>query len=138
MTTTETTYAKYAWIIDRDYLADPRIEPGKDVSDDSDVGRVGPRNADPRLVSRLHHPQKTGARFKIYDDDGELYYAGRLVLLDADEETLVVAKVEGFRIPIVTKGLGEYGYGPLNDFGDPNAGATEIRYKDGRNQWGSL
>lgn len=41
-------------------------------------------------------------KFKMYDDDGELYYSG-LAKLNAD-------------------------FDPLDDFGTPNAGCTEIRY----------
>ena len=42
--------------------------------------------------------------FKIYDDDGELYLSG--------------------------KSTDDSDFGPLDDFGMPSYGATEIRYKN--------
>ena len=64
------------------------------------VGMVGPRGATMNCEEIIGHP---GAqKFEIYDDDGELYYEGYLV--------------------------GGDGFEPLDDFGTPNAGATEIRY----------
>ena len=46
------------------------------------------------------------ARFSMYDDDGECYYEGFLVGDDAS------------------------GFEPLEEFGMPNAGCTEIRLKN--------
>lgn len=78
----------YAWTIDVDHLG------GEDTVS-------GPRSISPRHESMLR--AGSGARFRMYDDDGELYYSGRIV--------------------------GEYiGFEPLDDYGTPNAGATEIRY----------
>lgn len=48
------------------------------------------------------------ASFKLFDDDGELYYTGYGKPL---------TEVEGFE--------------PLDDFGMPNAGCTDIRYDNG-------
>jgi hypothetical protein len=45
--------------------------------------------------------------FLIFDDDGNLYYSGMCDTCD-DEEAM----------------------GPLDNYGTPNAGATEIRYKN--------
>lgn len=49
-----------------------------------------------------------GTPFKMYDDDGNLYYSGRLVG-DADSED---------------------GFMPLDHYGEPNAGCTHIKYRD--------
>ena len=48
----------------------------------------------------------------MYDDDGELYYTGFMVLFDGGDE-----------------------FGPLEDFGGPNAGCTEIRIKNAAGEW---
>jgi hypothetical protein len=49
--------------------------------------------------------------FKLYDGDGELYYSGR-------------------------KNQHGDGFEPLDDYGQPNAGATELRYLDkNSNTW---
>ena len=66
------------------------------------IGVTGPRNADPELLAQLSQPT-TGTPFRLYDDDDILYYEGRII--------------------------GEFdGFEPLDDFGEPNAGCTGIRY----------
>lgn len=50
------------------------------------------------------------AHFKLFDDDGELYYSGYALPLDS---------------PYI-----ESGFEPLDDFGMPNAGCTEIKYRN--------
>ena len=61
---------------------------------------VGPQNADETITANK-------ATFKLYDDDGELYYSGEI--------------------------YGDYdGFEPLDDFGAPNDGCTAIKI-DG--QW---
>lgn len=56
---------------------------------------------------------------RMLDDDGEVYYHGRFITA-----------------------TGEYGseddFGPLEDFGGPNAGCTEIQYKNAARQWETL
>ena len=49
-----------------------------------------------------------------YDDDGILYYKGYLYGDDAD------------------------GFEPLDDFGMPNAGCVDIKYKSNNGEWESL
>lgn len=89
--------SKYAWIIDKDHLY-PKGKEGVY----SGPGIAGPRNAPTELVAKLEAGEFR-QRFRMYDDDGELYYEGRIV--------------------------GEYdGFEPLDDYGTPNAGCTEIRY----------
>jgi hypothetical protein len=98
----------YAWIIDKDHLF-----PLFDGDDSSAVGVTGPSNAPDALLARL--ALKTpGHVFRIYDDDGQLYYTGRALFREQGE--------------MVRPENSEYALGPLDDFGTPNAGATEIRY----------
>ncbi len=79
------------WVITKDH-----------ISDGADEG-VGSRYYKKGI--RLPH------RFKMYDDDGELYYEG----LSSDKDV----------------------FNPLDDFGMPNAGCTEIKYlTDGK--WETL
>lgn len=103
---------KGGWIIDHDHLAEKSGEP-----DESEVGITGPSDISDETLAILGEPYWPNhqhglpagvKRFRIYDDDGELYYSGRAYLpedaTDDDE------------------------FGPLWDFGTPNAGATELRY----------
>ena len=86
--------SKYAWIINEDKIFG------------EDVGIKGPRLIDTKLENLLKAGE--GREFKLFDDDGELYYTGR-----------IVGKFGGFE--------------PLDDFGMPNAGCTEIAYKNKNN-----
>ena len=86
--------ARYRWIITKDYLNE-----GLEISD---VGREGPHNLNPEV-------DLSETQFRMYDDDGELYYEGAI--------------------------FGDFtGFEPLDDFGTPNAGCTEIKLKHG-NHW---
>jgi hypothetical protein len=114
--------ADYAWIIDHDYLEDA------DSKYDA-RGVTGPSDAPDALLELLGAPRgprnhlgvvaANVLRFRILDDDGELYYTGRQAFIDpdtADEDAE---------------------FGPLNDFGMPNAGATELQqWVDGK--WQTL
>lgn len=116
----------YAWIIDVDHLAEPGASPGSACDNAASI--MGPHNAPDELCAflgaTLNARQGTvriddqdlrvkSYRFTMRDDDGELYYAGRMVALvtgdphGVDEEACAA---------------------PLQDFGTPNAGATEISY----------
>lgn len=92
-----------AWIIDRDYYAD-KSEPAP--CNANAVGMTGPNMADHHVLQRLRENPRYGVKFRMYDDDGNLYYAGRISPKAAD--------LNGFQ--------------PLDNFGTPNAGCTEIRY----------
>lgn len=84
----------YCWVIDHDFLSD--------VQPSSDVGTMGPMKARPELLDGECET------FRLLDDDGNIYYEGRIA--------------------------GEYdGFEPLDDFGMPNAGCVTIQYlsKDG-------
>lgn len=84
----------YAWLIYEDRL------------DGRGVHIVGPRNPTPALVAMLDAGK--GEQFRMYDDDGEWYYSGRIVRVGSASHD------EGFE--------------PLDDFGTPDSGCTEIRY----------
>jgi hypothetical protein len=89
----------YAWIVTQDHLDDKKVEV------------IGPSNASPEQIEELK--AGAGETFKMYDDDGELYYTGRII--------------------------GDYcGFEPLDDYGEPNAGATEIKYKNDKDEWETL
>lgn len=78
----------YAWMITRDIL------------DDIPAKVIGPGTAPVALVQRLTAGE--GQPFRLFDDDGELYYEGRII--------------------------GEFdGFEPLDDYGMPNAGCTSIQ-----------
>lgn len=119
-----TNQSSYAWIITHDYICDSlpidstRACTGQCglKSPDCAVGVTGPHNAG-NLTEKL---MPGGRKFKIYDDDGIHYYTG-VIYLDPDTSE------------------GEDEFGPLDDFGTPNAGATEIRYKnDETGEWETL
>ena len=76
----------YTWCITRDY-----------IGNGAETGVAGPFN------KSRHTANETA--FKMYDDDGVLYYTGMLW-----------GDFEGFE--------------PLDDFGTPNAGCTEIKLMD--------
>lgn len=93
--------SEYAWIITSDDQRDPDAPEG---SYSNAKGLIGPRDATPEQIDRLHEG-RIGEAFRIYDDDGELYYRGRII--------------------------GDYeGFEPLDDFAAPNAGATDIKYRN--------
>jgi hypothetical protein len=72
------------------------------------IGLVGPRAATLSHEEIKNHPDRQ--HFKMHDDDGEHDYSGFIV-----------------------HGGRSDGFEPLDDFGAPNAGCTEISYrqKDG-------
>lgn len=90
---------KTEWVITRSYPA---------AGDGGAVGVVGPRGA--ALTERQIAGHPDAKRFRLFDDDGTLYYEGFLV---GDDE-----------------------FAPLDDFGEPNAGCTgEQVLEDGEWKW---
>ena len=85
--------APYGWIITRDFIFDGEAK-----------GTCGPRNIEPAVLEALRNNGADCERFRILDDDGELYYHGRL--------------------------YGGTGFEPLWDFAMPNAGATTIEIRN--------
>jgi hypothetical protein len=98
--------SSYAWVITRDHISEPPA---------CDAGTQGPRDA---TATQLQAASKAGTPFKMYDDDGILYYEGRCWSEDGTDS--------------------EDGFGPLDDFGTPNAGCTEIRYRQPGGQYVTL
>lgn len=96
----------YGWIITHDH-----IENGEYNS----VGTTGPGTADEEMIEAVKAEGNHRTPFKMYDDDGELYYEGWFTM--DDEHSLDDTMV-----------------GPLTDFGMPNAGATRVVYPD-RPEW---
>lgn len=89
--------ANYGWIIDVDLL-----------EDGADVGTMGPGAISPEIEARLLKGE--GLAFRLYSDDRELYYEGRIITTEKDGEE----------------------FQPLDDFGAPNAGCTYIMYPTSR------
>jgi hypothetical protein len=90
--------ANYGWIVTRDY-----INTGE-YKDLDRKGTMGPRDISEAAVEDLKAGK--GLEWKCYDDDGNLYYAGRYVGPDGEEQ-----------------------FGPLEDFAGPDAGAVTIKYR---------
>lgn len=110
----------YAWIIDRDHLAEEEMKITGRVEDD-EKGTTGPSNAPDEWCAWLIATEGVGNvtlggvmldtyRFTMCDDDKILYYTGRMITDERDSVS------------------DEACYGPLGDFGAPNAGCIEITY----------
>ena len=96
-------HSSYGWIIDVDHLWNAASDDGKD-----DVGKIGPRSIDPAIKEKLEvRPAQDpeSRRWRCKDADGIVYYEGRYIGADNDDA-----------------------FGPLYDFAQPNAGATDIEY----------
>jgi hypothetical protein len=98
------------WTITKDYIADPAA---RQPSNANAVGMVGPHDATLTAEQIIAHPQ--GRKFRMKDGDGEVYYEGVMVLTDDDGD--------------------EAEFRPLDDFGKPNAGATDIEYQRDDGSW---
>lgn len=96
----------YGWIVDRDHI------------DTGAAGTHGPRDITDEAIEQLNHGQ--GLKWRVRDDDGELYYSGRLVLAGGR------GLADGYDSEL---------FGPLDDFGAPNAGATAIEYQSPGGRW---
>jgi hypothetical protein len=93
----------YAWLVYHDHLDHRRV-------------RVyGPGGITDGQCKRLAAGE--GARFRLLDGDGILYFSGRLL---GDDES------------------GD-GFGPLDDYGTPDSGCTTIQYlSPGTGKWETL
>jgi hypothetical protein len=109
--------AIYGWVIDKDHLCDPGAGSGVDES-----GVQGPRDAPVDILEALAVGE--GREFRMLDDDGELYYTGRIIVRGQGDTDRV-------------SGSG-WDFAPLDDFGRPNAGAVDIQYRDASGTWQSL
>jgi hypothetical protein len=93
------------WTITKDHIAEPGDPPATNTNA---TGMVGPHTATLTAAQIIGHPD--AKRFRLLDDDGEIYYEGFLI---GDE------------------------FAPLDDFGEPNAGCTAVQIlADGR--WSDL
>ena len=107
----------YAWIITKDHLSDG---PHDQWNEKGVVGPWHTKLSDDAVSFSLKSAElarnyERSNTFRMYDDDGELYYTGTLYW-DGGEPTE------------------DQTYGPLGDFGMPNAGAVVIRY-NGHPEW---
>lgn len=91
---------QYGWILDVDTIYDPVTDEGGPA-----VGLVGPRLIHPEIEQLLREGH--GDRFRMLDDDGMVYYEGRIAGRDTNH----------------------FMFAPLDDFGRPNAGCTTIEYQ---------
>lgn len=89
--------SEYSWIIVKDNIADKEVTPPSNLNA---VGMIGPYDstATPEEI-------KKGEKFRMSDDDNEIYYYG-----------FIIGDYEGFE--------------PVFDFGMPNAGCVNIEYKN--------
>lgn len=103
----------YGWVITKDELFEPSDE---QYGITSKKGVMGPQNIPPTIERRLRDGE--GKLFRMLDDDGEVYYYGRLIHPDGE------------------------GIEPLDDFGMPDSGCTEIQfryiYANGGRGWKTL
>lgn len=111
-----------AWIIDKDHLFDPSDDSAAGIS--NEVGVTGPSTAPGVLLDRLSAGE--GVTFQMYDGDDELYYTGRIIALEDDGTDQAYPD------------CGEEFFRPLWDYGAPNAGAVDIRYRDSEGKWQGL
>lgn len=93
--------AKYGWIIDKDHLP---------IDGKSSAGTMGPRDIAESVTTQLQ--QGAGRPFRMLDGDAEVMFDGRI--LTPGEEA-----------------GSELDFGPLDDFGTPDSGCTEIHYREG-------
>lgn len=80
------------------------------IDDGDSLRTIGPRGTKLTYDDIVNHPQ--AKPFRMFDDDGELYYEGFLV--------------------------GEDEFQPLDCFGMPNSGCTTIQYKNANGVWENL
>lgn len=113
-----------AWIITEDKITDKDAPEGTNLNA---KGLVGPSCITEADEARLRAGE--GKRFRMKDDDGEIYYYGRW--LETDECT---EQYEG--------GVGEAWQdgecAPLDNFGRPNAGCTQLEYAEGHDDKGNV
>jgi hypothetical protein len=103
----------YAWVITQD-LDNPNDEDPDQLGLPSRVGVAGPSTAADEDILRA---LTNGAFFRLLDDDGNPYYIGRCWSSDGPDSNDM--------------------FGPLDDYGRADVGATDIQYRDNR-AWKSL
>lgn len=116
-----------AWIITKDKIAD--AEDKEHYPDGGSnlyaVNLVGPGSASDNDKTRLLAGE--GRKFRLKDDDGEIYYYGRQ-LLESDCTEDYESGMFGQDSDLA----------PLTDFGAPNAGCTQIEIYNDKKEWEGL
>lgn len=92
---------RHGWVITKDH-----------ISDGEEEGTMGPSDT-PLQEADI---RAKGTPFRMYDDDDNLYYEGRFLALEDEEDP-------------------EAEFAPLEDFGTPNAGCTYIKYRSKDGKW---
>ena len=125
-----TTPSTYAWIITHVNTSDDVL--GDDCADEK--GTMGPRRASPEMIARLKAGE--GHTFRMLDDDGNWYYRGKIIFSVDGGPAQCKPFAGRFAEFVVNGGLqadenpdGNDEFGPLDDWGTPNAGATEMQYR---------
>lgn len=111
-----------AWIITKDKIADDDEPEGSNLNA---IGVVGPGIASDKDKARLLAGE--GRKFRLLDDDGEIYYYGRQ-LLESDCTQRYEENFFGQDSDLA----------PLTDFGAPNAGCTQIEIYNDKKEWEGL
>lgn len=101
----------YGWLITEDHIAEKGAKPG---SHQNAIGITGPGGVSDDLTERLAAGE--GRAFRMRDGDGKLYYTGRIIADPGSEDD----------------------FGPLDDFGIPNAGCAWIEYENAVGKWEML
>jgi hypothetical protein len=121
--------ATYRWTITH---ANPAVFPGAEQA--QEVGVTGPRDAG----STDGLP---GFTFRLLDDDGIWYYRGRIFVQGGDAPSLYRRRDGTTPEPFIASvpWAEDEAFGPLWDYGTPNAGCTDIQYRvpgpDGSPVW---
>ena len=100
------------WTITIDRMAEAGAKPATNANA---AGLTGPESATMTPAEILADPRSL--KFRMRDDGGTLYYEGACYL---------------------PEGLTEDAFAPLDDFGEPNAGATAIEYENLEGVWETL
>lgn len=125
----------YVWVITHVNTK----EIGEDCADE--IGTAGPWDTTSEEIERA---KKDGVTFRMLDDDGIWYYRGK-IWFDGIERPQISKYSRPADNYYICTGMGGdemQEFGPLNDFGTPNAGCTSIEYRikleDGTSVWAIL